>query len=127
MTILLFRFGKERLINLLSEKHLSQSHNYIYTFFLTLPIFFAIILLQEFYMTKDTDHPLKICLPDGIHTYYGYDEKLPYAYLFPRMFLAFKTVAGIRYLPLSPVKKVEYALTTSRMIMTIDGEKFKRV
>lgn len=73
-------------------------------------------------MTKDTDHPLKICLPDGIHTYYGYDEKLPYAYLFPRMFLAFKTVAGIRYLPLSPVKKVEYALTTSRMIMTIDGE-----
>ncbi len=26
-------------------------------------------------MTKDTSHPLKVYLPDGIHTYYGYDEK----------------------------------------------------
>ena len=88
-------------------------------FFLTSPIFFAIILLQEFYMTKDTDHPLKICLSDGIHTYYGYDEKPSVA---TGKTLCFCTGGGILYIPLTTLNKHAHSLN-----LRVDNQTMKPI
>ena len=58
-------------------------------------------------MTLMTDHALKAYLPDGIHTYYGYDEKPTVA---TGKALAFCIGGGIRYIPLTTLKKHDHLL-----------------
>ena len=70
-------------------------------------------------MTKDTDHPLKICLSDEIHTYYGYDEKPSVA---TGKALCFCTGGGILYIPLTTLNKHAHSLN-----LRVDNQTMKPI
>jgi len=58
-------------------------------------------------MTRMTDYGLHAMLPDGEHIYYGYDEKPDVA---TGKALAICTGGGIRYIPLTTLRKHEHLL-----------------